>query len=315
MDELCNDMEEEITYLEDASVEINYTKYWKILKQKITNVAKQREKKIKYMENGRKNALNGYLELAIERIERGENAWDDYKRIRKELSILWQGKIQRKLDNLKSNKIEDNMYDIHKLQKQKKYENKGKITELSIDGKVYTGTEKILEGLQGKLTEDLGQGSQLNDENPTQEERKFLDFLPKLDLSDEEMQKVLGPVSEEECEEIFKEVDLDSSPGKDGITYRMMRHLFRHKVFYKTLFLNVIEWTRYNQDMGHLKDVAVMKLLNKKKPTVKYEGKRKLTLNNKDASFVGKIWTNRFSKVILTKILPKQQLGGSKYSR
>ena len=89
MDELCNDMEEEITYLEDASVEINYTKYWKILKQKITNVAKQREKKIKYMENGRKNALNGYLELAIERIERGENAWDDYKRIRKELSILW----------------------------------------------------------------------------------------------------------------------------------------------------------------------------------------------------------------------------------
>ena len=140
---------------------------------------------------------------------------------------------------MKSNEIEDNMFDIHKLQKQKKYENKGKINELSIDGKVFTGTTQILEGLQEKLVEDLGQGTQVNDEPPSQDEKQFLELLPKLDINDDERGRIMGPVTEEECEEIFKEVDMDSSPGNDGITYRMMRHLYRQNLFYKVLYLEL----------------------------------------------------------------------------
>ena len=305
--EICDHLEEEITYLEEANYPVDYTKYWKIMKEKITKVAKQREKEIKYLENGRKNALNGFLELVMDRLERGEDAWEDFNRLRKELSEIWQVKIQRKISVLKSKEMDDNMYDIHKLQKQKKYENKGKIEELSIDGKNYNGTKEILQGLHEKLTEDLGQGSVRIEEPPTEEEIRFLDLLPKLELTDEEIKQLEGPVSEEECEEIFKELDLDSSPGNDGITYRMMAHLYRRNLFYKIIFLNTIEWTRVNQDLGHLNDFAVMKLLNKKRPTSNYEGKRKLTLNNKDVGFVGKVWTNRFMKMVLTRILPKQQ--------
>ena len=62
-----------------------------------------------------------------------------------------------------------------------------------------------------------------------------------------------------------------------------------------------------NKCMGPDKNVGVMKILNKKKLTDEYEGKRKLTLVNKDLNFIGKVWTNRFTKGILPKVLPKTQ--------
>merc|ERR1719402_852489 len=68
-----------------------------------------------------------------------------------------------------------------------------------------------------------------------------------------------------------------------------------------------INWTRVNKCMGPDKNVGVMKILNKKKLTDEYEGKRKLTLVNKDLNFIGKVWTNRFTEKILTKVLPKTQ--------
>ena len=60
------------------------------------------------------------MELVMDRLERGEDAWEDFNRLRKELSEIWQVKIQRKISVLKSKEMDDNMYDIHKLQKQKK---------------------------------------------------------------------------------------------------------------------------------------------------------------------------------------------------
>ena len=306
--EICDSLEEEIFHRLDTNHNLDYTKYWVKLKKRLVTAAKAREKEIKFLENGRKNALNGFLELAIERIENGEDAWDDFKRLRKELSDLWQVKVQRKINKLKCIEIEDHMYDIHKIQRQKKYENKGKIKELSIDGQDYTGTKEVLEGLHAKLSKDLDRGSMPLNEPATSEEQFFLHLLPKLELTRAEEQQIVGEVTEEECEEIFKkQVNLDSSPAIDGITYRIMWHLYRNIPFYKDLLIKMINWIRINKDIGHLEDLAVMKLLNKRRQTTKYEGKRKLTLNNKDVSLVGKVWTNRFTRLILTKVLPKSQ--------
>ena len=304
----CECFEEEIIYLEEEMFPIDYTKYWDILKKRIVKIAKEREKEILHLENGRKNALNAYMEIAIERIENGEDAWEDFRKFRKELSDIWQAKVQRKINKSKSVELEDHMYDIHKIQRQKKHENKGKIKELVIDGQTYNGTSEVLNGIQNKLEQDLDRGSLPLEYPPSREEMFFLEKLPLLHLTAEEEEDITGPVTEEECKGIFeKQVNFDSSPGIDGVTYRIMWHLYCRFPFYKSLFIKTIEWTRINKGLGHLDDIAVMKMLNKKRQTNKYEGKRKLTLNNKDVSFVGKVWTNRFTKKVLTKILPKTQ--------
>ena len=71
--------------------------------------------------------------------------------------------------------------------------------------------------------------------------------------------------------------------------------------------MNTIEWTRKNMSMGCIENVGMMKFINKKRQTDEYTGKRKLTMVSKDLNFVGKVWTNRFSKYVLEKVLPKTQ--------
>ena len=64
---------------------------------------------------------------------------------------------------------------------------------------------------------------------------------------------------------------------------------------------NGMDTEEYKQNVG------MMKFINKKRQTEEYTGKRKLTMVSKDLNFVGKLWTNRFSKYVLEKVLPKTQ--------
>ena len=307
---VCENIEKEINweeeYIEDP---VNYPVFWKIFKDKITIFAKAREKEIKREEDGRKNALNAYLQVAIEDIENGEDAWEEFTRLRNELSEIWQKKAQRMMDKSKCIEIQDHVYDIHKLQKQKKYENKGKIRRLKIGETVYEGAEAVLEGIHLKMCDELSYGNKTSfADEPTEEELFFLNKLPQLDLDQDEMEGLLGTVTEDECEVIFEnQVNLDSSPGIDGITYRVMWSLWGRFPSFRFLFVNYINWVRENCSIGPFENLGVMKILNKKKLSDDYVGKRKLTLVNKDANFIGKIWTNRFSKYVLRKVLPKSQ--------
>ena len=51
------------------------------------------------------------------------------------------------IDKMKFCEIDDNVYDIHKLQKEKKYENQKTISELKIDGQLFEGTEQVVKGI------------------------------------------------------------------------------------------------------------------------------------------------------------------------
>ena len=50
-----------------------------------------------------------------------------------------------------------------------------------------------------------------------------------------------------------------------------------------------------------------MVLLNKKKATTEFSGKRKISKFNKDVNLIGKIWSDRFMSVVLPWTLPKTQ--------
>ena len=306
---ICDTIENDVNCEEVISDEpINFTHYWMELKKKLVCSAKQREREIKKLENARKNYLNLLVQKYIGRIEQGVNCWEEFEKVRKELNEIWHKKAVRSIQRLKCIEVEDHVYDIHKIQKQKKYANKARIRKLNIDGVLFTGTEEVVAGLENKVKHDLEPGNDNDwDDEPSQEELFFLDRLPQLQLSVDELEEIHAPVGEKECEYIINnQVQLDSAPGMDGVTYRMISCLWNFPSF-KYIFVNAMDWTRKNASVGNFENVGMMKFINKKRQTEEYTGKRKLTLVNKDINFAGKLWTNRFRKYVLDKVLPKTQ--------
>ena len=67
----------------------------------------------------------------------------------------------------------------------------------------------------------------------------FIDKLPALNLSNEDKEYLVGSITEEECQDIFEnQVNLDSSPGIDGITYRIMWELWKRFQSFRMIMLN-----------------------------------------------------------------------------
>ena len=117
---------------------------------------------------------------------------------------------------------------------------------------------------------------------------------------------LLGPTEKEEIENILKtEVDQDSSPGEDGITYRFIK-VFWYWEEYRDLYVDFFNYTRKNT--GLLDSSGIMVVKNKKTHSIDYNKKRKLTKLNKDTNLGhGKVWTNRFKNIVITKVLHKTQ--------
>ena len=119
------------------------------------------------------------------------------------------------------------------------------------------------------------------DDDITEKELSFLREMDILRMTDAEKEKVIVSVSEKECWEIFKhQVNLDSSPGPDGCTYRLYYLLFRKVPVFKGLFVKMVNWTRKENSLGCLENLGVMKIINKKRFSEEYDGKRKLTVIN-----------------------------------
>ena len=205
--------------------------------------------------------------------------------------------------------IEDHLYDLQKLKAKKKYEMKGKINKIVIDGTTFSGTEGVVNGIREKLVVDLSESGDAGWNDPVSEEESlFLNKVIKLNLSNEENSELLGPVQSEEVNQILHhEVDLDSSPGEDGITYRILKKLIEIQSFLSCM-IKMLDHIRINKNMGSLENMGIMKLLNKKLPSNEYVKKRKLTMVNKaENSLSGMIWTKRLKKCILPKVLPSFQ--------
>ena len=82
-----------------------------------------------------------------------------------------------------------------------------------------------MKGIEEKIKNEVKQFSDIKFDAPVSpSEEAFLGKINKLILTDDEKEELLRPTSEEEITFILNnEVDLDSSPGEDGITYRFIK--------------------------------------------------------------------------------------------
>ena len=295
--------------MEDAENVKDWTHLWIVGKYQMIAMAKERERRIRKERLERKRTLQVFLRTLLRSIASGNDRWKEFNDTKNALLKISDKESEDAVDLLKFEHIKDHLYDVQKLKAQKRYENKGKINNLFIEGIKYSGTENVVEGIKGKLKKDLSKfGNKEWNDPPSIEESFFLNKVIRYNFSEEDKNELMEPIAEEEVRQILlHEVDLDSSPGEDGITYRILRKLIEFPSFFRCL-VEMLDHIRKNKNMGLLENIGVMKLLNKKLPSENYEKKRKLTMVNKsENSLSGMIWTKRLKKLILPKVLPKFQ--------
>ena len=300
---------EDIADDEMLNDEVDYTWYWMMSKDMIRKMARNREKEIRNKTEERLNFLQIFYLANIYKIEKGIDCRDELKEIKKELNDIYEERSEKAINKMRGLLVDDHVYDIHKLQKERKYENQKKIKEIKIGDVTYTGTDEVVKAIERKMQEELTVFSGPEGEEPaTDEEKRFLDLIPETTWTEEEKKILTGPTTEEEIEGILNyEVDMDSSPGEDGITFRFIKSFWKFSS-YKYLYLRFLNYTREIKEMGYENNIGVMVVKNKNVQSIEYDKKRKLTKINKDSNMGhGKVWTNRMKKIILPKILPKCQ--------
>ena len=294
----------------DHSAELDPSFFWLKLKSALRGLAMKREREMKKEETQHLEILKGFYSSIVRDIKDGLDCFEELADIKNQLDAIYKKKAVNMVDKMRCLQIDDGVYDIHKLQNQKKYENQGKIKELKIGEKVFKGTEEVVRGIVEKMSKELESHSMDPvDGDPTPAELPFLNKLRRIELSEEEEAELLKPTDEEEIEHILKyEVDMDSSPGEDGITYRFIFLLWKKVPSYRFLFLDYLNFTRESGSCGILENCRIMVIKNKKLQSTDYEKKRKLTKLNKDSNLGnGKVWTNRLKRIIIPKILPQNQ--------
>ena len=283
--------------------------FWLKLKTVVICWAKEREKQLKFMKHQKGEVLKGFYSSVLKDISQGLDCFQELDDIKSEMDLFYKERSRLKVDKMKCLEIDDNVYDIHKLQNQRNYENQKKINEIKIGNALFSGTSNVVKAIEDKMRNELeAHGDGDFNATPSQSEDDFLSKLPKVQLSEEEKILLTSPTNEDEISYILaQEVEKDSSPGEDGITYRFMS-VFWESQDYRFLYLNFLNFTRKDGSWGLLENFGVMSIKNKKGQSNLYEKKRKLTKVNKESNLGnGKVWTNRFKKFIIPKILPKTQ--------
>ena len=300
--EMRNEFEKGVHLSKDPSF------IWIKMKTAIIGAAKEREKQLKFLESQKSEVLKGFYLSVLNDIQHGIDCFAEFENIKHDMDQFYKEKSKKKVDKMRAVEIDDPVYDIHKLQNQRKYENQKRIQELKIGDDIFIGTSNVVKAIEDKMRCELAlYKDQVFDAVPSQLEEYFLSKLPKIVLTNEEKESLLCPTKEEEVYFILKhEVDKDSSPGEDGITYRFIA-VFWEWPDYRYLFLSYLNFTREDGSFGLLENFGVMSIKNKKNQSNLYEKKRKLTKVNKESNLHGKVWTNRFKQIIIPKALPETQ--------
>ena len=292
-----------------ASADLDPSFFWLKAKSAIINLAKDRERELRTIDENKLDVLKGFYGSILIDIKNGVDCFQELHDVKKQLDLFYKEKSESFVEKMRCLQIDDMVYDIHKLQNQKKYENQRKISELKIGDQIFEGTENVVNGIKGKMSTELkAHGGIPFDTLPSAEELYFLNQLEKMILTEEEKEELLKPTCEEEISHILQfEVDPDSSPGEDGITYRFINTFWGFPA-YRFLFLNYLNFTRDSGTFGLVENYGLMVVKNKKCQSNLYEKKRKLTKINKDSNLGnGKVWTNRLKKIIIPKVLPQNQ--------
>ena len=292
----------------NTSVDQDPSFYWLKAKSAIRFLAEEREREIHKVENNRLNVLKGFYSSILKDIKDGVDCFQELGNVKKQLDLFYQEKSEKHVEKMRCLQIDDMVYDIHKLQNQKKYENQMKINELKIGDLTFKGTENVVNGIREKMSVELRAHNDSLNEQPSPEELFFLNKLVRINFTDAEIEELSKPTSEEEISSILQfEVDPDSSPGEDGITYRFIS-VFWKVPSYRYLYLSYLNFTRESGTCGLVDNYGIMVVKNKKCQSNNYEKKRKLTKVNKDSNLGnGKVWTNRLKKIIIPKVLPRNQ--------
>ena len=94
------------------------------------------------------------------------------------------------------------------------------------------GTKYVVQAIEDKMKSEVCPYNDLDfNAVPTSQEERFLSKLEKMKLTEDEKINLLRPTNDGEISEILNEVDLDSSPGEDGITYRFIKLFWEWKSY------------------------------------------------------------------------------------
>ena len=287
---------------------LDITEAWKSLKDSLKIWAKTRTRSIRSLRNAEKKVLVNQYHVIMKNFYAGEVPQESVKEWRRRFEKFHQDEISRSIDENKLRIMKDHYYDIQKDQKKLKFGNESRIEKLNIEGRLYEGTEEIVGGVFDVMSEELAAFGDLEeDADVSEEERYFLNFIEELTLSDNQIRQLTRPIEAEEIEIIFGKVDPDSSPGEDGITYRMLQCFWQHESF-QSLYLEFVNFVKENGSFGHVGNLGIMVLKNKKGNSIDYNKKRKITKVNKDSNLgLGKVWVNRFMAVLSDLVIPKTQ--------
>ena len=281
---------------------------WLKTKTAIISIAKEREKQIRHEEKKKKEVLWGFYCSILNDMQRGVNCSVEFENVVQQMNEVYEIRSKKMIDKMRGQEIDDQVYDIHKLQNQRKYEGQKKINEIIIGDKIHNGTNDVLNAIENHMKIELEAHCDMEIDAPLRnEEKEFISKLERVQLTEEEKEELIGPVKEEEIGFILsQEVDKDSSPGEDGITYRFIEIFWRF-LEYRHLFLKYLNSIREDGSLNLLENVGIMTIKNKKTQSNLYEKKRKLTKVNKESNLNAKVWTNRFKQIIIPKVLPKSQ--------
>ena len=288
---------------------LDHSFYWLKTKTSIISLAKERDRQLFKDENRKLKILEGFYFSVINDIQNGLDCFQELENIKESLDLLYQKRSKNKIDEMRGIEIDDPTYDIHKLQNQRKFESQSKIKEIKIGNLTHRGTPDVVKAIEDKILLEVSPYNDVDfDAPPSFEEAYFLSKLEVLVLSDGDREQLLGPTNQEEISWILEnEVDMDSSPGEDGLTYRFLKVFWKWQDF-RFLYLNYLNFTRESKSSGLLENFGIMTVKNKKSHSIEYDKKRKLTKLNKDTNLGnGKVWTNRLKRLIIPKILPKSQ--------
>ena len=90
--------------------------FWLKAKTAIIDLAKKREKEWIKIENEKIEVLKGFYLSAMNDIKDGIDSFKEVNSIKLEMDKIYQERSKRKLDKRRAKEIDDQVYDIHKLQ-------------------------------------------------------------------------------------------------------------------------------------------------------------------------------------------------------
>ena len=176
-------------------------------------------------------------------MKNGIDCVEEINFIKLEMDKIYQEKSKRKVDKMRGTVLDDQFYDIHKLQNERKYENQKKIDEINIGGHIFSGTENVVMAIQGQIRLELETHRDLDfSAPPTRDEEVFLNKISQMELSEEERNEIISPIKENEIAQILQhEVDKVSSPGEDSLTYRFITIFWNWSEF-RFLFIKYLNF-------------------------------------------------------------------------